>query len=196
MNVTVEHVIIAVVALALLYTIVQHRNLLTDLSGIPDRDHSDLKAVKEKHLFGGKDCNKQNKKKINNEPMGTLSLDINNVPDNILISYYLPDNKLYYKKKGNRCNDIIINATAYTQDHAKKVCDQYCEDGGLLSSDSPCTLDNDIVSGYDDDIPQKLKDLFDNPDSPQKIKQELEGGKKYSMYKCKPRGDCKRGSCK
>ena len=49
MNVTVEHVVIAVVALALLYTIVQHRNLLTDLSGIPDRGHPELKAVKDKH---------------------------------------------------------------------------------------------------------------------------------------------------
>ena len=49
MNVTVEHIVIAVVALALIYTIVQHRNLLTDLFRIPDRGHPELKVVKDKH---------------------------------------------------------------------------------------------------------------------------------------------------
>ena len=50
MNVTVEHAIIAVVTLALIYYMVQHRNLLTDLFRIPDRGHPELKAVKDKHF--------------------------------------------------------------------------------------------------------------------------------------------------
>ena len=50
MKFTLEHAIIAVVSLALIYYMVQHRNLLTDLLRIPDRDHPELKSVKDKHF--------------------------------------------------------------------------------------------------------------------------------------------------
>ena len=60
MKLTVEHAIIGVVALALIYYMVQYRNVLTktstllsDLFRIPDRDHPELKAVKDKHYL---DC--------------------------------------------------------------------------------------------------------------------------------------------
>ena len=61
MKLTVEHAIIGVLALALIYFVVQHRNLLTktstllsDLFRIPDRDHPELKAVKDKHYLNCK----------------------------------------------------------------------------------------------------------------------------------------------
>lgn len=49
MKFTLEHAIIGLLALALIYYMVQHRNLLTDLFRIPDRGHPELKAVKDKH---------------------------------------------------------------------------------------------------------------------------------------------------
>ena len=49
MKLTLEHAIILILALALIYYVVKHRNLLTDLVRIPDRDHPELKAVKDKH---------------------------------------------------------------------------------------------------------------------------------------------------
>tara|TARA_B100001115_G_scaffold36556_1_gene26979 strand:- start:1293 stop:1535 length:243 start_codon:yes stop_codon:yes gene_type:complete len=57
MKLTLEYAIIGVVALALIYYMVKYRNVLTmhrnlvkDVSSIPDRDHPELKAVKEKHI--------------------------------------------------------------------------------------------------------------------------------------------------
>ena len=51
MKLTLEHAIILILAVALIYYVVKHKNLLTDLSSIPDRDHPELKAVKDKHLL-------------------------------------------------------------------------------------------------------------------------------------------------
>ena len=48
---TLEHALILILALAVIYYVIQHRNVLTDLFRIPDRDHPELKAVKEKHDF-------------------------------------------------------------------------------------------------------------------------------------------------
>ena len=49
MKFTLEHTIILILTVALIYYVVQHRNLLTDLFRIPDRGHPELKKVKEKH---------------------------------------------------------------------------------------------------------------------------------------------------
>ena len=51
MKLTLEHAIILILALALIYYVVKHRNVLTDLFRIPDRDHPELKAVKDKHFL-------------------------------------------------------------------------------------------------------------------------------------------------
>ena len=51
MKLTVEHAIILILAVALIYYMVRHRNLLTDLFRIPDRGHPELKAVKDKHIW-------------------------------------------------------------------------------------------------------------------------------------------------
>ena len=48
MKLTLEHAIIAVVTLALIYYVIQYSNLVKDVFRIPDRDHPELKAVKEK----------------------------------------------------------------------------------------------------------------------------------------------------
>ena len=50
MKFTLEHAIILILAIALIYYVIQHRNLLTDLLSIPDRDHPELKSVKGKHM--------------------------------------------------------------------------------------------------------------------------------------------------
>ena len=52
MKLTVEHAIILILAIALIYYVVKHRNLVTDLVRIPDRDHPELKSVKDKHFLG------------------------------------------------------------------------------------------------------------------------------------------------
>ena len=49
MKLTFEHAILLILAVALIYYMVRHNNLLTDLFRIPDRDHPELKAVKDKH---------------------------------------------------------------------------------------------------------------------------------------------------
>jgi hypothetical protein len=49
MKFTLEHAIILILTVALIYYVVNHRNLLTDLFRIPDRGHPELKRVKEKH---------------------------------------------------------------------------------------------------------------------------------------------------
>ena len=49
MNFKVEHAIIAVLVLALLYYVYKHQSLLSDLRGVPHDNNPHLKAVKEKH---------------------------------------------------------------------------------------------------------------------------------------------------
>ena len=49
MNLKVEHMIIGVLVLALLYYVYSHNSLLSDFRGVPHGDNPHLKAVKEKH---------------------------------------------------------------------------------------------------------------------------------------------------
>ena len=49
MKFTLEHAIILILAVALIYYMIKHRNLLTDIVSIPDRDHPELKEVKAQH---------------------------------------------------------------------------------------------------------------------------------------------------
>jgi len=54
MKLKVEHAIIAVLVLALLYYVYSHRSLLSDLRGVPHEGNPHLKAVKGNHdLFAG-----------------------------------------------------------------------------------------------------------------------------------------------
>ena len=50
MKLRLEHAIILILAVAVIYYVIQHRNVLTDLVRIPDRDHPELKRVKNKHF--------------------------------------------------------------------------------------------------------------------------------------------------
>jgi len=54
MKFTLEHALILILAVALIYYVVKHKNLLTDLVRIPERDHPELKAVKDKHKIKSK----------------------------------------------------------------------------------------------------------------------------------------------
>jgi len=49
MNFKVEHAIIAVLVLALLYYVISHRSLVRDLSFVPHDNNPQLKAVAKKH---------------------------------------------------------------------------------------------------------------------------------------------------
>jgi len=51
MNLKVEHGIIAVLVLALLYYVSSHQSLLNDLMGVPYDNNPQLKAVTDKHYF-------------------------------------------------------------------------------------------------------------------------------------------------
>jgi len=58
MKLKVEHAIIAVLVLALLYYVYSHRSLVNDLSLVPHEGNPHLKAVKEKHwCANAADCN-------------------------------------------------------------------------------------------------------------------------------------------
>ena len=62
---TLEHALILILALAVIYYVIQHRNLLTDLLIIPDRDHPELKAVKGKHNYGSVEDNNNQTFRLN-----------------------------------------------------------------------------------------------------------------------------------
>ena len=49
MKFTLEHALILILAVAVIYYVIQHKNLVEDLFRIPERDHPELKAMKEKH---------------------------------------------------------------------------------------------------------------------------------------------------
>ena len=49
MKITLEHIIIAILSIAVIYYIVTHYSLLSDLSRVPDNVNPQLKAVKDKH---------------------------------------------------------------------------------------------------------------------------------------------------
>ena len=51
MNLKFEHGIIALLLIALLYYIVAHYSLVSDLSRVPDKGNQKLKAIKGKHGF-------------------------------------------------------------------------------------------------------------------------------------------------
>ena len=50
MKLTLEHALILILAVALIYYIIQHKNLVKDVLSIPERDHPELKEVKKKHI--------------------------------------------------------------------------------------------------------------------------------------------------
>ena len=52
MNFKVEHAIIGVLVLALLYYVYSHQSLLSDLSLVPHKGNPQLKSVKDKHDAG------------------------------------------------------------------------------------------------------------------------------------------------
>ena len=49
MKITLEHIIIAILSIALLYYIYNHYSLLGDLFKVDDTNHPQLKALKSKH---------------------------------------------------------------------------------------------------------------------------------------------------
>lgn len=51
MKFTLEHAIILILAIAVIYYVVQHSNLVKDIIDLPERDHPELKRVKDKHNF-------------------------------------------------------------------------------------------------------------------------------------------------
>tara|TARA_Y100000389_G_scaffold165098_1_gene169139 strand:+ start:1804 stop:2004 length:201 start_codon:yes stop_codon:yes gene_type:complete len=51
MNLEVEHGIIALLLLAILYYFYKHQSLLSDLLRVPDEGNPELKMVKGKHGF-------------------------------------------------------------------------------------------------------------------------------------------------
>ena len=57
MKFTLEHALILILSVALIYYVIQHRNLVKDIIDLPERDHPELKAVKDKHnTCPGKIC--------------------------------------------------------------------------------------------------------------------------------------------
>jgi hypothetical protein len=60
MKITYEHIIIAILSIALLYYIVNHYSLLGDLFKVDDTNHPQLKALKSKHGYGLVCCSEKN----------------------------------------------------------------------------------------------------------------------------------------
>ncbi len=53
MKITYEHIIIAILSIAVIYYIVTHYSLLSDLFRVDDTNNPQLKIVKDKHCSGG-----------------------------------------------------------------------------------------------------------------------------------------------
>jgi hypothetical protein len=49
MKFTLEHALILILAIALIYYVIQHSNLVKDIIDLPERDHPELKRVKDQH---------------------------------------------------------------------------------------------------------------------------------------------------
>jgi len=128
---TLEHALILILALAVIYYVIQHRNLLTDLSSIPDRDHPELKAVKGKHMNIFTDVWRFNDVTFkancdDKQPLGSKSFEkCSSVTDN-------NGNPICYRydHDDKKCSEIRIRAgdgsggaNGYTKEQAKKVCE-------------------------------------------------------------------------
>jgi len=58
MKFTLEHALILILSFALIYYVIQHRNLVKDVLSIPNKDHPELKRVKDQHSSNDVDCSK------------------------------------------------------------------------------------------------------------------------------------------
>ena len=175
MNVTVEHIVIAVVALALIYYVIQHRNLLTDLSRIPDRGHPELKAVKDKHDVLDKTINfvtgwmapdrgltkdtRQNMNQAHQYSSGNKTCrNMNRIQEK-----YSDETKTTFNFNGQSktvpyrstfimdedCSNIFIdpNANNMTPELAKAACESICVRPST-STASQCTLESETPGTY------------------------------------------------
>jgi hypothetical protein len=84
MKFTLEHALILILAIAVIYYVVQHRNLVKDVLSIPNRDHPELKRMKEKHSSDDDDdCSKAGKT-IHCVPVNSKGEAVNS---EVLLSY-------------------------------------------------------------------------------------------------------------
>ncbi len=51
MKLTLEHVLILILSVALIYYVYNHHDLLNDIVTLPDRDNPQIKKVKSKHAI-------------------------------------------------------------------------------------------------------------------------------------------------
>ena len=113
MNVTVEHVIIAVLALALLYTIIQHRNLLeADDPGCPAE-----RTLLELDDFYSR----------------TTIDSTQGYEDGQTV------NEVMYSSNDTTCENVYINSATYTYDQAKAACETLCQEHPFKSN-KMCTI--------------------------------------------------------
>ena len=175
MNVTVEHVVIAVVALALIYTIVQHRNVNliepdwkdTFLHGVayvvPGVNELNVMDVQQTMVCANK---------LNNIGPGTVTLrkktDNTDNTDNTQNFLYLNNRddiggsskEVHFYEDDKTCDKVYISSW-YTPEQAEAACKNMCTDRHM------CTLDNQnpdyyplpggFVSDRDDDDFRKFK---------------------------------------
>ena len=146
MNVTVEHVVIAVVALALIYTIIQHRNLLeADDSNCPAvRTLFPLPDMDERRIYSGY----ANIVSTKGYPQQTDTV-------HGTIDAGETTNTVKYSLTGDgKCENVYINSATYNYDQAKLACETLCQEHDF-DDNRMCT-----IKEYDSDeygrIPDKL----------------------------------------
>jgi hypothetical protein len=159
MKLTLEHALILILTIAVIYYVVQHRNLLTDLFRIPDRGHPELKVVKDKHTLEGKRCYGQG---IKTTPIGPVSDIPINKEQKMTLTTALPggrnfDVTLPYKRTGrnaadpkNDCSQILFynldnvfyKTKGETEEWRKSMiedgCKAFCAKNDWWSKDNEC----------------------------------------------------------
>jgi hypothetical protein len=175
---TLEHAIILILTVALIYYIVKHRNLLTDLFRIPERGHPELKVVKEKHGIVI-DCRMDGLAKsqgaVSDQPINKsqkLKVTFYPVGDDPPVQYNLP-----YKRTGrnaahpkNVCSQILFynldnvfyQNPRYDDATTEKMalhalhegCNAFCARNDWYERGNICTIGNIKRSGVENKIYQ------------------------------------------
>lgn len=146
MKFTLEHALILILAVAVIYYVIQHRNLLTDLSSIPDKDHPELKKVKLKHNQNESSpplsCRNYKVIHYDAEDKDLSNVQVSSIGDynkiNQTQTHLLGKCNLVHDTN-DICQDIFGFYYDHDNHHVFKVCTNDPESGFCKASDQQCT---------------------------------------------------------
>lgn len=152
MKFTLERAFIFSLVISLVYYVVKHRNLIDDLFRIPDRDHLELKKVKEKHAKSKPIYCPHTK--VPDPGHGVWHVLYDKSVDPHLSE---KDKKWYdlnWMTSGDTCDDMYFYDVDQSTQNLKKekaimlldsACKSTCEQHGWAKHDRKCELDHDRI---------------------------------------------------